>query len=192
MLPTIPQSAIETATRQGPQEYFRIIAEATLDAIGGQLDADTMPTLSADQITLLAYNALRTEVLEGGFIQLIHNGYGPFIFLNPFAKAIRLWGRSLQEASATTDAPRAATPHETPAATLHDFSKLIYEGRRLFELHGEAITADMDDAAFMALYEQYPDFDDIDDLFIDLEDAITEAIALYISQNAPAFFSIRH
>ena len=59
--------------------------------LDGELTAETMTRLSADEMTLLAYSILREELLEGGFVQLIQNGYGPFIFLNPFAKAMRLW-----------------------------------------------------------------------------------------------------
>ena len=65
------------------------ICEELLNSVGGELNAEAMSRLNADQITLLAYHILREEVMEGGFIQLIHNGYGPFIFHNPFAKADR-------------------------------------------------------------------------------------------------------
>ena len=100
MLPTLSRHAIETAASKGSEALLTLIVKATLDANGGKLDADTMTSYSADQITLLAYDILRSEMLEGGFIQLIHNGYGPFIFLNPFAKAIRLWGGAIRERKA--------------------------------------------------------------------------------------------
>ena len=58
--------------------------------VGGELTVQTIPLLRSDETTLLAYAILRQELLEGGFVQLIQNGYGPFIFLNPFAKALRL------------------------------------------------------------------------------------------------------
>ena len=51
-----------------------------------------MQQLTADQITLLAWSYLHQEVMEGGYIQLIYNGYGTFIFRNPFAVAMRNWG----------------------------------------------------------------------------------------------------
>lgn len=147
--------------------------KSILDSIGGTLDASTMAHLNPDQITLLAYSYLRTEVLEGGFIQLIHNGYGPFIFFNPFAKAIRLWGQDIEPAA--------------NGGILHDFSKLIYSARRLFELYQDPLTADMSDEDFMALYEQYPDFDELDDTFIDQEEDITAAVVRYIQAHAQNF-----
>ena len=68
-----------------------------LQSVGGTLDAEAMGKLSSDAITLIAYRMMRDEVMDGGFIQLIHNGLGPFIFLNPFAKAIRQWGEGTDD-----------------------------------------------------------------------------------------------
>lgn len=187
MLPTLSRHAIETAASKGSEALLTFIVKATLDANGGKLDADTMTSYSVDQITLLAYDILRSEMLEGGFIQLIHNGYGPFIFLNPFAKAIRLWGGAIREVAKGLSPDKAGTLQQA-ATTLHDFSKFIYDGRHLFEKYGEALTADMDDEAFMALYEQYPDFDEPDDLFIDCEESVTKAINTYIDCNKSTFY----
>jgi len=69
-----------------------VFVNAILDAIGGQLTNDNIGDLNADQITLLAYHFLHEEVMDGGFVQLIHNGYGAFIYLNPTDKAFREWG----------------------------------------------------------------------------------------------------
>ena len=70
--------------------FLQVFVKATYDAIGDELTAETMQELNADQITLLAWNILHEEVMDGGFVQLIHNGYGPFNFKNPFAKALKL------------------------------------------------------------------------------------------------------
>lgn len=127
------------------------IREHVLARVGGALTAESMQRLTADEVTLLAYCTLREEVMDGGLVQLIYNGYGPFIFLNPFAKAMRLWG-------------------------LKDFSKLLYEGRKFYEAHGEEIQQEMSDEDFMALFEQYPEADDFDDTFIENEEDITRQV----------------
>ena len=121
-----------------------------------------MQQLQPDQITLLAYMIFREEVMDGGFVQLIHNGYGPFIFLNPFAKAMRLWGSK-------------------------DFCNLIYKGRKLFEKYGEELTRECSDEEFMALFEKYPEFDDLDDTFIEMEEEVTETVAHYIDEHLDHF-----
>ena len=94
---------------------------------------------------------MREEVMDGGLVQLIYNGYGAFIFLNPFAKAMRIWG-------------------------LKDFSKLIYEGRAFYEAHHAEIEREMSDDDFMALFEQFPEADDFDDTFIEHEEEITTEV----------------
>ena len=166
MKPEIKETEIKEAAQEGVEAFVELFAMRTMDAIGGELTADTMSQLTADQITLLAYWTLRREVLEGGFIQLIHNGYGPFIFLNPFAKAMRLWGA-------------------------HDFSKLVYEGRRLYEKYAEPLTKDCTDEEFMALYEQYEEFDELDDSFIEMEEEVTDLVAHYIDEHLSGFVTVK-
>ena len=159
----INETDIIEAAQKGSEAFVELLSERTLAAIGGELNAETMRQLSADQITLLAYQIVRQEVMEGGFIQLIHNGYGPFIFLNPFAKAMRLWGA-------------------------REFCNLIYDGRRLYEQYAEQLTQDMTDDEFMALYEQYPEFDELDDRFVDeMEPEVTDLVAHYIDEHLSLF-----
>ena len=162
----IKETDIVEAAKGGSETFVELFVRRTLDAIGGQLTGETMSRLSADQITLLAYWTVREEVMEGGFIQLIHNGYGPFVFLNPFAKAMRLWGA-------------------------RDFCNLIYDGRRLYEQYAEPLTQDMTDDEFMALYEQYPEFDDLEDRFVDeMEPEVTDLVAHYVDENITNFATV--
>ena len=159
---SIQESKLQEAASEGVDAFLACIHDIILDAIGGEVNVETLPLLNGEQTTLLAYFILREEVMDGGFIQLIHNGYGPFIFLNPFAKAMRLWGA-------------------------HDFSKLIYKGRKLFEKYGSELTADCTDEEFMALFEQYPEFDDLDDEFIEMEEEVTSCLAHYVDDHLEQF-----
>ena len=83
---------LRKAAEEGVDAFIGVFVKAIYDAIGGELTAETMGRLSTDQITLLAYIQMRDEVMDGGFVQLIHNGYGPFLFRNPFAKVLKIWG----------------------------------------------------------------------------------------------------
>ena len=120
---------------------------------------------NSDQITLLAYFLLRDEVMDGGFVQLIHNGYGGFIFKNPFAKAMKMWG-------------------------LRDLSKMIYDVHTLYAKHHEEIEKECTDDEFMALFEQFPDFDEYDDDFVENEEKWTSEIAHYVDDNIDSFAKI--
>lgn len=161
----INEADVIKAAGEGMDSFVELFRRSILDAIGGELTAETMPQLNADQVTLLAYMTVRDEVMDGGFIQLIHNGYGPFIFLNPFAKAMRLWGA-------------------------RDFQKLIYRGRELFLEHQAELTKDCTDEEFMALFEQHPEFDDLDDEFIEMEEEVTEIVARYVDEHIENFCKI--
>ena len=162
---TIKDSTIREAAGEGMDAFVGVFVNAIKTAIGGELTAEVMPELISDQITLLAWDVLHEEVMDGGFVQLIHNGYGPFIFQNPFAKAVKQWG-------------------------LRDLSKLIYDAHTLYNKFGTSLERDCTDEEFMALFEQYPEFDDMDDLFIEQEEEWTSQIAHYIDANLERFASV--
>lgn len=154
------------AEPEAPGVELDALARPLWEKIGGQLTAETMPRLSADEITLLAYQILRNELMEGGFVQLIQNGYGPFIFLNPFARALREWGEQLDQTEGSVD-----------DISLKDFSKWLYKARKLYDRTRTLLeTPTEDEDAFMALYEQVEDWDEFDDAFIDFEPAVTTLV----------------
>ena len=161
----VKDEALQKAAMEGMDAFVKVFVDAIYDAIGGQLTAETMGELNSDQVTLLAWDILHEEVMDGGFVQLIHNGYGQFIFKNPFAKALRQWG-------------------------LREPSKLIYEAHTLWLKHREAIEKDCSDEEFMTLFEQFPDFDDLDDQFVENEEEWTDDIAHFIDDNLDKFAKI--
>lgn len=162
---TIPEQKIVEAAAEGMDAFVRTFSDAISEAAGGTLNAEAMQRLNADQITLWGYTLLHDELMDGGFIQMIHNGYGPFFFKNPFAKAMRLWG-------------------------LHDFSKLIYKAQKLYTECGTEIERDCTDEDFMALFERFPRFDDLDDTFVEEEENIQAAVARYIDEHIENFATI--
>ncbi len=161
----IKESAVVAAANKSMDAFVELFYNAIMEAIGGDLTSESMQQLNPDQITLLAYCIYREEVMDGGHVQLIHNGYGPFIFLNPFAKAMRMWGAK-------------------------EFSKLVYSGRKFYEENNEALTAECSDDEFMAMFEQYPEADNLDDEFIEMEEELTEMVAKYIDEHLSAFAEI--
>ena len=161
----ISEKAIIEAAGEGMDAFVDVFVDATYEAIGGTLDAKTMGELNAEQVTLLAYRILRDEVMDGGFVQLIHNGYGPFIFKNPLAKALRQWDMR---------AP----------------SKLIYDAHTLWLKYREEIETEKSDEDFMAMFEQYPEFENLDDIFIENEEEWTEDIAHYVDDHLDNFAKI--
>ena len=161
----ISDSLLRHEAQKGHDAFLSVFVNAIDQAIGGELTAQNMGQLNADQITLWAYKTLREEVMDGGFVQLIHNGYGPFIFKNPFAKALRQW-------------------------EMRGPSKMIYDAHTLWLKYRDEIEKDCSDEEFMALFEKYPEFDDLDDLFIENEEEWTDDIAHYIDDHLERFAKI--
>lgn len=162
---TINEDKVREAASAGYDEFVNLFAEAVIDRVDGHFNNDTMNELNVDQMTLVAFKFLHDEVMDGGFVQLIYNGFGPFIFFNPFAKVVRNWG-------------------------LDDLAALINKAGRLFRKYGKEIQRECTDEEFMAMFEQYPEFDDLDDKFVENEERWVEGIARYIDEHIDRFAEI--
>ena len=161
----IREPQLIAAAEEGMDAFVDVFVKAIYEAIGGELNAESMAQLNADQVTLLAYIILRDEVMDGGFVMLIHDGYGPFIFKNPFSKMMRRWG-------------------------IDALATLLNKAHKSYSHHHEEIEADCDEDEFMALYERFPEFDDYDDIFVENEEEWTEKVAFYVDEHADSFAKI--
>lgn len=161
----INDSELQKAAEQGMDEFLMVFITKYLDVIGDELNAETMGLLNGHQHSLLGYHFLRTELLEGGFVQLIQNGYGGYIFDNPFAKAMRLFGAK-------------------------DFSKLIYKAKEIYDANKDDLTRECTDEEFMAMYEQYEAFDELEESFMEMEEEVTATLAGYVDEHLAEFGEI--
>ncbi len=162
---TINDDVLRKAAADGMDAFLKAFIDAIHNAIGGELTAENMGELNTEQLTLLAWETIHEEVMDGGFVQLIHNGYGRFIFKNPVAKVLKMWG-------------------------MRDLSKVLYEAASLYNKHGEEIERDCTDEEFMALFERFPDFDDLDDEFVENEEEWTGLLARYVDENIERFATV--
>lgn len=158
----ITDEALRKAAAEGMDAFINLFTDAYLQRVDGRLDATTMERLTGEQHSLLAYRILRDELMEGGFCQLIQNGYGSYIFLNPFAKVMRLWG-------------------------VGELSKLIYAAHKIYDAHRKDLERERTDEEFMAMYEQYEAFDDLEDQFLENEERFTTQVASYVDENIDLF-----
>lgn len=161
----VKDTDLKRAAAEGMDDFLGVFIKAINDSIGGELTADTMAGLNAEQITLLAYDILRNEVMDGGFVQLIHNGFGGFIFRNPFGKMMRLWG-------------------------VDGLATLINKGHKLYNEFHEEIEKDCSDDEFMAMFERYDKFDNLDDSFVENEEEWTGLIARYVDEHIELFAEV--
>ena len=161
----VSDTALKAAAGEGMDEFIRVFADKYQEAMGGEITAKTMSLLTGEQHSLLAYQIFRDEIMIGGFCQLAQNGYGSYIFGNPFAKAMRLWG-------------------------FDEFSKLIYRAKKIYDANREDLEKERTDEEFMAMYEAYEVFDDLEEEFFQMEEDLTERIAMYVDQNLELFAKI--
>ena len=161
----IKDDILQHAAEEGMDAFVDVFTNAILDSIDGQLTAENMSQLNSDQITLLAFHYLHEEVMDGGFVQLIHNGLGAFIYMNPTDKAFREWG-------------------------IQELFKIINKSHRLYAKYHEDIEKDCADEDFMAMFEQYAEFDDFDDEFVENEEMFVAKVASYIDKHIDNFAKI--
>ena len=144
--------------------FIQWVTDGYLAAVGGALTAENMEMLSEDQHAVLCYRYVLDEVMEGGFIQLIMNGYAPYVLEGPFPMVVKKeWG-------------------------MKDFSKLLYEVKKEYHKHQEELSQDMTDDEFMAMYEQLEELNELGDDFLDEhQEEVTPAVAKMIVKNVERY-----
>lgn len=162
---TINEPELKAAAEKGSDEFLDVFFNAIFTRYGGKIGEPMMSELNVDQMTLVAFKAMHDEVMDGGFVQLIYNGYGPFLFFNPFVKVVREWG-------------------------LDDLASLVNKAGRLFRKYGREIERDCTDEEFMAMFEQYPEFDELDDKFVENEEEWVAKIAYYVDEHIDRFAEV--
>jgi len=161
----IKDTELKQAAAEGTDAFLQALYNSIMRGAGEKLTAESMGGLTTEQLTLTAYMTLRDEVMDGGFVQLIHNGYGGFLFRNPFGKMMRQWG-------------------------IDGLATLMNKAKKLYHKRHEEIEQDCTDEEFMAMFERMPEFDDLDDTFVENEEEWTEAVARYVDGHIEAFAEI--
>lgn len=145
-------------------EFVEFVTDYYLEQLGGGLTAENMGRLNAYQHTLLGYRYVLDEVMEGGFIQLIENGYAPYVLEGPFPLALKkMFERK-------------------------ELSKLIFNVKKEYHKHMEEFEAEKTEEEFMAMYEQLEKLNDYGDDFLeDYQEKETPAIGKFVVDNIEQF-----
>ena len=77
----IVESRLISAAQRGVDAFLEEIVGVIKETVGGELNEVALKHLNGEQITLWGYYVLREELMGGGFVQLIYNGYGPFFLI---------------------------------------------------------------------------------------------------------------
>lgn len=161
----VADTSLRQAAGEGMDEFVKVFTDAYKNVVGEELTAEKMSLLSGEQHSLLAYQIFRDEIMEGGFCQMIQNGYGAYIFTNPFAKVMRLW-------------------------EIGDLNKLVYAAKKIYDDHREDLERERTDDEFMAMYEEYEAFDILEEEFLEKEEEYTTLVAGYVDQHLDLFAKV--
>jgi hypothetical protein len=161
----IAESNIIEASKLGMDDFLEVFVSAYWKELGGELTGETMARLNGHQNALLAYSIFRKEMNDGGFVQLIQNGYGAYFFDNPFAKAMRLFGAK-------------------------ELSKLVYKAKEIYDANKSELERETSDEEFLSMYVDFEVFDELEEAFFFMEERVTAAIAFFVDENIELFAEI--
>ena len=161
----IPDKTLASAAEKGMDEFLKVFTDAYLDALGGNLTAENMHLLNGNQHTLLAYRFFFDEVQQGGFVQLIQNGYGGYIFDNPVAKALKLYGAA-------------------------EMTKIVYKAKEIYDANKEELERETTEEEFTAMYVDFEQFDELEERYFMIEEEQTAIIAAYVDEHVIDFAEI--
>lgn len=158
---------LRAAAANGPVAFLGLFLDAIGNVTGDDFGAEEMASLNGNQHALNAFRILTDAFETGGFINLIQDGFGPYIFDNPFAKAMRLWGA-------------------------HHLSQLVYKAKRVYDANRKELDNVADnDEDFALLFDKFqPLFEKIE-MEVDAELPRAAAqIAAYVDEHIAEFASI--
>ncbi len=161
----ISDSQLAQAAEKGMDEFLKVFTDAYLKAVDGDISAENIDTLNGFQHTLLALRFFTEEVNEGGFVQLIQNGYGGYIFDNPVAKALKQMGATR-------------------------LSKILYKAKEIYDKHREELERETTEEEFNAMYIDFEVFDELEEKFFYVEEEEIAIIAQYVDENLEDFAEV--
>ena len=161
----ISDKKLASAAEKGMDDFLKVFTDAYLEAVGGNLTASTMNKLNGNQHALLAYRFLTEELNQGGFVQLIQNGYGGYIFGNPTAKALKIFGAS-------------------------EMARIIYKAKEIYDANREALERETTEEEFTAMYVDFEVFDELEERYFVIEEEQTAIIASYVDEHIEDFGEI--
>lgn len=161
----IKESQVIEAAKTGVDDFLKLFTDAYIEALSGDITAENMNKLNGYQHTLLALRFFSEEVNEGGFVQLIQNGYGGYIFHNPVAKALRMMGAK-------------------------GLSKILYKAKDIYDAHQEELERETTEEEFMAMYVDFEQFDELEEKYFYIEEEEITIIAHYVDENLEDFAEV--
>lgn len=152
-LPVIDRKKLyETIESNNQMDLYDLLAQPLHEEMYRRQSFEFMNELSEGQQLLLSYDYVQTQVLQGGFIQLIQNGYVSLLLSLPG------W---LEDIGAT------------------EMSKVIDDVLKIYVLNRERLDAETSVEDFAKLYNELKEFEALDKKFEELNEVTIHEILDY-------------
>ncbi|GAE83005.1 hypothetical protein JCM10512_1252 [Bacteroides reticulotermitis JCM 10512] len=67
---------------------------------------------------------------------------------------------------------------------------MIYKAKKIYDANRSDLEKERTDDEFMAMYEQYEVFDDLEEEYLDMEELVTASLASYVDEHLELFAKI--
>jgi tetratricopeptide (TPR) repeat protein len=118
------------------------------------------------QITLLVYSFLYGQVSNGGFIQLVQNGYGGLVFDSPFSEIIKTWGAEKT-------------------------GEIVEKAGIIYNKYKDELEKEKSMEEFSELYSEITDFEPLEEEFFKTMENESNIVKKHVEDNASEFEIIR-
>jgi hypothetical protein len=162
-LPEIAKEQIESA-KADPNTLFELLAEPLHQELYRRQDFTFMDELSEGQQLIISFDYVHTQVIQGGFIQLIENGY--VALLAPMPEWLIKIGDTEM------------------AHLLDDVLKVYVLNKKTFDK-----SKTLQD--FAALYNELTEFEELDSRYSRLHEATVEKITAYALSHLHEFVTLK-
>lgn len=160
-LPKIPENKITEKKASGNDyDFFELLTEPLHAEIYSRQNFEFLTELSPGQQLFLSYDYVRMQVMQGGFIQFIQNGYVSLLLPMP---------RWLQDIGA------------------NDMAQLLDDVLKAYVMHIDVLERETTVEEFAQLYDQLPAFTMLDDAFTQLDAATLHTMVGYAATHLEEF-----
>ena len=163
-LPLISQKSIDES-KEDSSDFLALFTDKYLEFIRKSKCKDWNSKFNEEQLSLLYYDSLYGQVSNGGFIQLIQNGYGQFVFTEKFINIIKSWG-----AKST--------------------SNILTKAKVFYEKYKDEIEVEASLEEFSLMYEKFIEFEELDDEFYEVMDVEINMIRKFVEKNLNKFGTV--
>lgn len=164
-LPEIETSKLEEVQASGDLSlYYDLLCQPLHAELYKRQDFSFFDELTEGQQLLISYDYIQNQVLQGGFIQLIQNGYVSLLANMPG------WLNTIGE---------------------HEMAQVIDDALKAYVINRDVLDKDTSVEEFAMLYEQLPVFTDIDKRFEDHHEPTVVGLLQYATHHIHEFTKLK-